>query len=454
MGINEEFGKKGEEIRLDEEIEYEGLIKGSQEIKSLDETNKNKMSKCICKISGNRIGTGFFCKIKYKNNLIPALITNYHVVDDNYLKDTNILKIYINDKSKIIKKKKKNIIYSSIKEKYDIIIIKLNENDINNYLEIDENIFNINSENTYKDEPIYILHYPNSGQASISYGNGIEKISEYNIKHLCNTQPGSSGGPILSRLTDKVIGIHKACINKKNDRYNIGTFLKFPLNDLNKTNYKKNIKSSLNNPLNDLDKNKSEIIIEIKIEENDIGKEIYFLDGGFHDNLKELNKDNTELYINGDKKEYKKYFIPEIAGIHIILLIFNISITDCSHMFDSCNRIINIDFSNFDTTNVTNMSNMFDSCYLLRTLTGISKWNTANVTNISDMFTCCYSLESLPDISNWNTTNVTNMSSMFYDCESLKSFPDISKWNIKKVTNKEGMFFGCRSLETIPDIFK
>ena len=78
----------------------------------------------------------------------------------------------------------------------------------------------------------YILHFPNSGNASISYGYGIEQISNYNIKHLCNTLPGSSGGPILSRLTNKIIGIHKGCIEtiNKEDKYNIGTFLKFPLN--------------------------------------------------------------------------------------------------------------------------------------------------------------------------------------------------------------------------------
>ena len=448
------MGSSGDNRTINQGRINEGLIPGAGKIKSLDKTELKEKSKCICKIYGNAFGTGFFCKIKYKNNLISVLITNYHVIDDNYLRDKKLLKIYIDDDSKIIDIKKDNIIYSSRTEDYDIIIIELYEDEIKDFLEIDENIFKINSENTYKDEPIYILHYPNSGKASISYGTGIEKINEYDIKHLCNTQPGSSGGPILSRLTNKIIGIHKGYINKKNDRYNIGTFLKFPLNELNKTNYKNNIKSSLNNPLNNLDTNKSGIIIEIKIEENDIDKDIYFLDGNFHDNLKELNKDNTELYINGDKKEYNKYFIPEIEGIYTILLIFNISITDCSHMFDSCNRIIHIDFSNFDTTNVTNMSNMFDGCYLLRSLTGISKWNTANVTNMSDMFTCCYSLKSLPDISKWNTKNVNNMSSMFYNCESLKSLPDISKWNIKKVTNKEGMFFDCLSLESIPDIFK
>ena len=297
----EDIRKEVDDINLDEELVHEGLINGAKEIEPLDKTELKEMSKCICKISGNRIGTGFFCKIKYENDLIPVLITNYHVIDDNYLKDKKVLKIYINDDSKILNINKDNPIYSSKKEDYDIIIIQLNEDDINDYLEIDENIFKTNSENTYKDEQIYILHYPNSNKASISYGDGIEKISENDIKHLCNTQPGSSGGPILSRLTNKVIGIHKACINKKNERYNIGTFLKFPLNDLNKK--------------------KNEIIIQIKVDGNDINKEIYFLDNTYdyydyevhnhyHDFLKELNKDNTELYINSDKKEYNKYFIP------------------------------------------------------------------------------------------------------------------------------------------------
>ena len=439
----EEKRKNVNEIKLEEEKEYEGLIIGAEDIELLNKTELKEMNKCICKISGNRIGTGFFCKIKYKNDLIPVLITNYHVIDDKYLKNKNILKLYINDKSKIININENSIIYSSSKEEYDIIIIKLNKDEINNYLEIDENIFNINSENTYKDEPIYILHYPNSGKASISYGTGIEKINEYDIKHLCNTQPGSSGGPILSRLTNKIIGIHKGYVKKKN--YNIGTFLKFPLNDLNKK--------------------KNEIIISIKIDKNDINKEIYFLDNTnfkdyetyikhYHDFLKELNKDNTELYINRIKKEYKKYFIPEKEGIYTILLKFKIPIKDCSHMFDSCKNIINIDLSNFDATNVINMSRIFFGCHSLKSLPDISKWNTINVTNMSFIFGDCSSLESLPNISNWNTTNVTNMFGMFSNCKSLESLPDISKWNTINVNNMSWMFSNCKSLKSLPDISK
>ena len=73
------------------------------------------------------------------------------------------------------------------------------------------------------------MHYPNAEEAKVSFGSGIEKVNEYDIKHKCHTEPGSSGGPILSKLTNKVIGIHKGSIGNK---YNIGTFLKYPLNDL------------------------------------------------------------------------------------------------------------------------------------------------------------------------------------------------------------------------------
>ena len=45
---------------------------------------------------------------------------------------------------------------------------------------------------------------------------------------------GSSGAPILNYKTDKVIGIHKRIICHQNKQFNIGTYLKYPLNELNK----------------------------------------------------------------------------------------------------------------------------------------------------------------------------------------------------------------------------
>ena len=77
-------------------------------------------------------------------------------------------------------------------------------------------------------------------EAKVSKGKGIEKVNDYDIKHFCHTEPGSSGGPILSKMTNKVIGIHKGSKTKygKSD-YNLGTFLKYPLNEVKNQNKQK-----------------------------------------------------------------------------------------------------------------------------------------------------------------------------------------------------------------------
>ncbi len=214
---------------------FEGRITGSEEIKELKGSKLEMMGKCICKLNGISVGTGFFTKINYKNELIPALITNFHVIDDEFFEKNKQLTFYIEGIRKSINIDKNRKIYSSKKDKYDIMIIKLKkEDEVNNFLEIDSNIFADNSENFYKNEPIYLLHIPVFREPSFSSGVGFEKINEYDMKHKCNTDLCSSGGPIINYFTNKVIGIHKAYIKNINEKkkFNIGTFLKFPLNEL------------------------------------------------------------------------------------------------------------------------------------------------------------------------------------------------------------------------------
>ena len=172
----------------------------------------------------------------------------FHIIDDDFMEKEKHLEFYINDIRKIINIDKNRKIYSSKANKYDIMIIKLKQEDeIKDFLEIDPNIFSKNSELSYKDEPIYILHRPFK-DTLVSYGIGIEKINDYDIRHKCNTQSCSSGGPILNQLSHKVIGIHKAYIkNKKYGNYNIGTFLKFPLIEFQQLNLKKNTNSEKEN---------------------------------------------------------------------------------------------------------------------------------------------------------------------------------------------------------------
>ena len=56
-----------------------------------------QLQKSICKIKGKITGTGFFCYINYESKNIPCLMTNYHILDDKYIKDNNKIEIIIND---------------------------------------------------------------------------------------------------------------------------------------------------------------------------------------------------------------------------------------------------------------------------------------------------------------------------------------------------------------------
>ena len=228
---------------MEENVE-EGQIKGSIDIISIDKINllSEQMKKCICKIDGDKKGTGFFCKINYGNKLIPVLMTNYHVVNSDYFERENNLIVSTNEKRFVINISNNNILYSSTNKEYDLMIIRLNESqdEINNYLEIDKHIFSNKSEKTYENESIYILHYPSGRKPSISFGYGFKQKNNYNMYHRCNTENCSSGGPILSLSSNQIIGIHRGCIRKKDGTTtNYGTFLKFPLNELNQNKINK-----------------------------------------------------------------------------------------------------------------------------------------------------------------------------------------------------------------------
>ena len=118
-----------------------------------------------------------------------------------------------------------------------------------------------------------------------------------------------------------------------------------------------------------------------------------------------MNYSYSDIFINEEKYELKKYFIPTKEGIYSIKIILHFVIRDCSYMFYNCFYLKDVDLSSFDAQNVVNMEGMF----------------------------CCTSLDTI-DMSFINTKNVTNMSSLFkYNQELYKcNLPTI---NTKSVTN-------------------
>ena len=88
------------------EIIDEGKITGAIDLIDLEKISKitEQMKKCICHIytekneeNKKKQGTGFFCKIPFENKVIPVLMTNYHIISDEYIKNHKKIKITIND---------------------------------------------------------------------------------------------------------------------------------------------------------------------------------------------------------------------------------------------------------------------------------------------------------------------------------------------------------------------
>ena len=208
-----------EEKKLNNSIDYVS-IEGTKIV-------LNHMMNCICKIKmKGEVGTGFFCKIPFKNETIKVLMTNYHVLGDKELNKSKNLNLLLNDDKEILIIDLNNKRYKYFNEYYDITIIELKEEDkIKYYLELDDNLFQDNSEIIYIDRSVYIPQYPKGKNAYVSYGL-LNNIDKYNIMHRCNTDNGSSGSPIINLDNNKVIGMHS---KGSNYNYNIGIYLKYPL---------------------------------------------------------------------------------------------------------------------------------------------------------------------------------------------------------------------------------
>ena len=427
-----------------------------------------QIENCICKIYTNdgSNGTGFFCYIcDFKNNKkVPVMITNNHIIGEEDLNNNKKIKISFNDSIF------KDIELDSKRKKYtnkdlDITIIEIKKDidgiNANSFLEIDERIYQDGSEILFKKKSAYIIQYPKIIGASVSYGL-INDINQNNneIQHFCITDKGSSGSPIILIESNKIIGVHKGFSRYCYD-YNLGIFLKIPINLFfgNKNyEYANNVNSSYINKMpNNYNDSNNEIKLNVKIEKVDINKEVYFLDNTSnylskdninskeaHQNLSELNQNNTYLFINQERKQFKKYFKPAKEGNYEIILKFKNYLTDCSYMFYYCRNIRKIDFSKFQTREVNNMTSMFCCCTGLTDL-DLSFFKTQKVKDMSNMFAYCSNLKNIK-LSSFNVQNVTNMENMFSFCNQL-SFIDMSTYVPSPNLKCNGIFNRCLNLE-------
>jgi len=214
------------------------------------------LQNCMCRIiigngDSKAFGSGFFAYIRNQDQEYPVLITCDFILKKENLNEIN-LNVGKDNKQIKIKVKDNRFIYSKKMRFCGITIIEIFPKDdkINNFYEFDD-FTNVEG------KEIYIPQYPNSDKLSVSYGK-IKKLNDIDntIIHLCSTDYGAGGGPIINIYTNKVIAIHAGGTSNfdsdiKARRYkaiNFGYLLKNIITDyiIKKKNYKesdfKNIK--------------------------------------------------------------------------------------------------------------------------------------------------------------------------------------------------------------------
>ena len=160
-----------------------------------------------------------------------------------------------------------------------------------------------------------------------------------------------------------------------------------------------------------------------------------------------------KVYLNEDSRRmfYHDWLIFPADKMNDILDIdvsnFDTSnVTDMYRMFSGMSKITSLDVSNFDTSKAIDMEYMFSGVRSLTSL-NVSNFDTSNVTDMQSMFSSMESLTSL-NVSNFNTSNVTRMNGMFAGVESLTSL-HVSNFDTSNVTDMQSMFTSMRSLTSL-----
>ena len=122
------------------------------------------------------------------------------------------------------------------------------------------------------------------------------------------------------------------------------------------------------------------------------------------------NNRNIIIYINDKKMNYNDFHISNILDKeekYLFEIIFYESITNLNFYFER-SKIISINLSEIDTSNIINMGKMFAGCNKLTEIIGLNNFNTSKVKNMARMFEFCFELEYL-DLSFFDTSNVISM---------------------------------------------
>ena len=219
-----------------------------------------------------------------------------------------------------------------------------------------------------------------------------------------------------NRANDININNNNNINDKKNENIEINNIKKEVKsikieNEKNKFNETKQIKEEISEQTqSNLQKQGNYIIAIYEIKKNKLNNKIKILNYS-NENKKDI-EESCEIYLDDKKINFCFNYCFEKEGKYSIKFIFNKLLKNTNNLFNSCNNIISLDLSNFDTKNVIEMRKMFSDCISLTSL-NLLGLNTINVTKMDNMFSNCLSLNEL-NLSSLQTDNVIDMFSMFF----------------------------------------
>ena len=243
------------------------------------------------KKSGTYFSSGFFIKFQKNNKPFYCIMTNDHCISQAIIDKKKEIIIFYENKSKELKIKLNPIerLMKSFKKDFslDITIIQIIEKDqINDDYFLLPDLDYINNYDFLVGEEIEIPQFPQGGDLQMSKGEikGLNyEVNKYEFIHTASTLTGSSGSPIILKDKERVIGIHKAGNETKQENY--GDFI-----------------GPITNTINELKRNGKGIEYyrsgEIKYEGNFVDDEYDGYDGCFH-------YESGDIYIGQFKKGKK-----------------------------------------------------------------------------------------------------------------------------------------------------
>ena len=296
------------------------------------------------------------------------------------------------DKKSIIKDKKENIEVDLEKN-----ILEKVKKDINKL--ISEKLMNKNEENKFKE---------NLNKIEDKIKNINEEINK--IKNVQN-----------NNKNDIVQKVNEYILPKINKNIEDNELVKKMASDINALNKK--------NPNN-------YIILKVSIDKDSIGNNIRILkqESTYKKYNRNFEPDDLEIYINKESVSikysntndsysnsqeyiYEFYWNFQKEGLYTIKIIFKKKLTSCSNLFYDCNKITEIDLSNFDCSQVKTCYNMFYDCTSLKKI-DFGNLDFPLVTSLEYMFYNCNNLLEL-NLSNFKTKYITSLKYLCNYCNKL-----------------------------------